>query len=286
MAVRSISESQSKSKAVKLTFVYLSLIVGMVIVILPFLWMVSTSLKTPAAVFKIPTVWIPNPIVWENYPNAMTVLPFVRYIMNTAQITLLAVIGATFSGSLAAFAFARLRWRGRNFMFVLVLATLMLPFQVIMIPQFILFRSLQWLDTYLPLVVPAFFGGSAFNIFLLRQYFMTISRELDDAAIIDGCTRFGVYWRIILPLSKAALMTVVIFIVQNRWQSFLVPLIYLFDQKKYTLALGLRLFQDQYTTDWELMMAAATVSMLPVLLVFYFGQRYFIQGVVFTGVKG
>ncbi len=286
MAVRSISESQSKSKAVKLTFVYLALIVGMVIVILPFLWMVSTSLKTPAAVFKIPTVWIPNPIVWENYPNSMTVLPFVRYIMNTAQITLLAVIGATFSGSLAAFAFARLRWRGRNFMFVLVLATLMLPFQVIMIPQFILFRSLQWLDTYLPLVVPAFFGGSAFNIFLLRQYFMTISRELDDAAIIDGCTRFGVYWRIILPLSKAALMTVVIFIVQNRWQSFLVPLIYLFDQKKYTLALGLRLFQDQYTTDWELMMAAATVSMLPVLLVFYFGQRYFIQGVVFTGVKG
>ncbi len=286
MAVRSISESQSKSKAVKLTLVYLALIVGMVIVILPFLWMVSTSLKTPAAVFKIPTVWIPNPIVWENYPNSMTVLPFVRYIMNTAQITLLAVIGATFSGSLAAFAFARLRWRGRNFMFVLVLATLMLPFQVIMIPQFILFRSLQWLDTYLPLVVPAFFGGSAFNIFLLRQYFMTISRELDDAAIIDGCTRFGVYWRIILPLSKAALMTVVIFIVQNRWQSFLVPLIYLFDQKKYTLALGLRLFQDQYTTDWELMMAAATVSMLPVLLVFYFGQRYFIQGVVFTGVKG
>ena len=286
MAVRSISESQSRSKAFKLTFVYLALMVGMVIVILPFLWMVSTSLKTPAAVFKIPTVWVPNPIVWENYPNAMTVLPFVRYILNTAQITFLAVIGATFSGSLAAFAFARLRWRGRNFMFVLVLATLMLPFQVIMIPQFILFRSLQWLDTYLPLVVPAFFGGSAFNIFLLRQYFMTISRELDDAAIIDGCTRFGVYWRIIIPLSKAALMTVVIFIVQNRWQSFLVPLIYLFDQKKYTLALGLRLFQDQYTTDWELMMAAATVSMLPVLLVFYFGQRYFIQGVVFTGVKG
>ncbi len=258
----------------------------MVIVILPFLWMVSTSLKTPADIFKIPTVWIPNPIVWENYPNSMTILPFGRFILNTAKITGLAVVGATFSGSLAAFAFARLRWRGRNFMFVLVLSTLMLPFQVIMIPQFILFRELEWLDTYLPLVVPAFFGGSAFNIFLLRQYFMTISPELDDAAIIDGCSRFGVYWRIILPLSKAALMTVVIFIVQNRWQSFLVPLIYLFDQKKYTLALGLRLFQDQYTTEWELMMAAATVSMVPVLLVFYFGQRYFIQGVVFTGVKG
>ena len=253
---------------------------------MPFLWMVSTSLKTPAAVFKIPTEWIPNPIVWANYPNAMTILPFGRFILNTAQITALAVVGATLSGSLAAFAFARLRWRGRNFMFVLVLTTLMLPFQVIMIPQFILFRELKWLDTYLPLVVPAFFGGSAFNIFLLRQYFMTISPELDDAAIIDGCSRFGVYWRIILPLSKAALMTVVIFIVQNRWQSFLVPLIYLFDQKKYTLALGLRLFQDQYTTDWELMMAAATVTMIPVLLVFYFGQHYFIQGIVFTGVKG
>ena len=286
MVMRSIRESQSRSNAFKLTFVYAVLVIGMVIVLMPFLWMVSTSLKTPAAVFKIPTEWIPNPIVWANYPNAMTVLPFGRFILNTAQITALAVVGATLSGSLAAFAFARLRWRGRNFMFVLVLTTLMLPFQVIMIPQFILFRELKWLDTYLPLVVPAFFGGSAFNIFLLRQYFMTISPELDDAAIIDGCSRFGVYWRIILPLSKAALMTVVIFIVQNRWQSFLVPLIYLFDQKKYTLALGLRLFQDQYTTDWELMMAAATVTMIPVLLVFYFGQHYFIQGIVFTGVKG
>ena len=286
MVVRSIRESQSRSYAFKLMFVYAVLVIGMVIVLMPFLWMVSTSLKTPAAVFKIPTEWIPNPIVWANYPNAMTVLPFGRFILNTTQITALAVVGATLSGSLAAFAFARLRWRGRNFMFVLVLTTLMLPFQVIMIPQFILFRELKWLDTYLPLVVPAFFGGSAFNIFLLRQYFMTISPELDDAAIIDGCSRFGVYWRIILPLSKAALMTVVIFIVQNRWQSFLVPLIYLFDQKKYTLALGLRLFQDQYTTDWELMMAAATVTMIPVLLVFYFGQHYFIQGIVFTGVKG
>lgn len=286
MVVRSISGSQSRSRTFKMTLVYIALAVGMVIVILPFLWMVSTSLKTPADIFKIPTVWVPNPIVWENYPNAMTILPFGRFILNTAKITGLAVVGATLSGSLAAFAFARLRWRGRNFMFVLVLSTLMLPFQVIMIPQFILFRELEWLDTYLPLVVPAFFGGSAFNIFLLRQYFMTISPELDDAAIIDGCSRFGVYWRIILPLSKAALMTVVIFIVQNRWQSFLVPLIYLFDQKKYTLALGLRLFQDQYTTEWELMMAAATVSMIPVLLVFYYGQRYFIQGVVFTGVKG
>ena len=286
MVVRSISGSQRRYRTFKMTLIYVVLATGMVIVILPFLWMVSTSLKTPADIFKIPTVWVPDPIVWANYSNAMTILPFGRFILNTAKITGLAVVGATFSGSLAAFAFARLRWRGRNFMFVLVLSTLMLPFQVIMIPQFILFRELEWLDTYLPLVVPAFFGGSAFNIFLLRQYFMTISPELDDAAIIDGCSRFGVYWRIILPLSKAALMTVVIFIVQNRWQSFLVPLIYLFDQKKYTLALGLRLFQDQYTTEWELMMAAATVSMIPVLLVFYYGQRYFIQGVVFTGVKG
>ena len=286
MVLRYIRESQRRSLAFKMSFIYAILVIGMVVVLMPFLWMVSTSLKTPAAVFKIPTVWIPNPIVWANYPNALTILPFGRFILNTTQITTLAVVGATLSGSLAAFAFARLRWRGRNFMFVLVLTTLMLPFQVIMIPQFILFRELKWLDTYLPLVVPAFFGGSAFNIFLLRQYFMTISPELDDAAIIDGCSRFGVYWRIILPLSKAALMTVVIFIVQNRWQSFLVPLIYLFDQKKYTLALGLRLFQDQYTVEWEMMMAAATVTMVPVLLVFYFGQRFFIQGVVFTGVKG
>ena len=285
MVVRSISGSQSRSRTVKMTFIYIALAVGMVIVILPFLWMVSTSLKTPADIFKIPTVWIPNPIVWENYPNAMTILPFGRFILNTAKITGLAVVGATLSGSLAAFAFARLRWRGRNFMFVLVLSTLMLPFQVIMIPQFILFRELEWLDTYLPLVVPAFFGGSAFNIFLLRQYFMTISPELDDAAIIDGCSRFGVYWRIILPLSKAALMTVVIFIVQNRWQSFLVPLIYLFDQKKYTLALGLRFFQGTFGTEWNSLMAVSLVVMMPLIVVFFFTQKYFIQGVVFTGYK-
>lgn len=286
MAVRSIRQSQSRYRTVKLAVIYVALVAGMVVVLMPFLWMVSTSLKTPAAIFKIPTEWIPNPIVWANYPHALTILPFGRYILNTTQITVLAVVGATMSGALAAFAFARLHWRGRNFMFVLVLSTLMLPFQVIMIPQFILFRSLGWLDTYLPLLVPAFFGGSAFNIFLLRQYFMTISPELDDAAIMDGCSRFGVFWRIVLPLSKAALMTVVIFIIQNRWQSFLVPLIYIFDQRKYTLALGLRLFQNQYTTEWELMMAAATVTMIPVLLVFYFGQRFFIQGIVFTGVKG
>ncbi|MBV7330812.1 carbohydrate ABC transporter permease [Chloroflexi bacterium TSY] len=284
--VGSIRGSQRRSHALKMSVVYLLLIVGMMAVMMPFLWMVSTSLKTPAAVFKIPTEWIPNPIVWANYPNSMTILPFGRFIVNTTYITVMAVIGATLSGALAAYAFARLRWRGRDWMFVLVLATLMLPFQVIMIPQFILFRALDWLDTYLPLIVPAFFGGSAFNIFLLRQYFMTISPELDDAAIIDGCSKLGVFWRIILPLSKPALMTVVIFIIQNRWQSFLVPLIYIFDQKKYTLALGLRLFQDQYHTEWELMMAAATVSMMPVLVIFYFGQRYFIQGVVFTGVKG
>ena len=286
MVVRSISGSQSRARAFRLTFIYLALGVGMVIVILPFLWMVSTSLKTPADIFKIPTVWIPNPIVWENYPNSMTILPFGRFILNTAKITGLAVVGATLSGSLAAFAFARLRWRGRNFMFVLVLSTLMLA-----VPGHhdSPVHSISRARVAGHLFAP---GGAGIlrrkrlQYFLLRQYFMTISPELDDAAIIDGCSRFGVYWRIILPLSKAALMTVVIFIVQNRWQSFLVPLIYLFDQKKYTLALGLRLFQDQYTTEWELMMAAATVSMLPVLLVFYYGQRYFIQGVVFTGVKG
>lgn len=278
--------SQSQGRRMRLALTYLLLIIGSFVVVSPFFWMISTSLKEHNEVFSIPPQWIPQPALWSNYPDALTSLPFGRFILNTLLIALLAVIGATTSGSLAAYAFSRLRWRGRNFMFLLVLATLMLPYQVIMIPQFVLFRSFGWLNTYYPLLVPAFFGGSAFNIFLLRQYFMSISPELDEAAILDGCSKFGVFWRIIVPLSKPALVTVMIIIVQNRWDDFLLPLIYVYDVPKYPISLGLRLFQGQYSTAWELMMAAATVTMLPVLLLFYFGQRYFIQGIVFTGVKG
>ena len=283
--------ARSSAKAtgsIKMLLVYLLLIMGMVAVLFPFFWMVSSSLKRNIDIYEFPIKWIPNPVVWRNYSEAFQAQPFARFIWNTCVITFFAVIGSTTSSSMAAFTFARLRWRGRDYLFLIVIATMMLPNQVTLIPQFMVFRSLGWLDTYLPLLVPAFLGGGAFHIFLLRQFFMTLSSELDDAALMDGCNRFGIFLRIIIPLSKPALMTVVLFIVRYRWNSFLMPIIYLYDYKKFTIAVGLRFFQNspEYGTQWNYIMAIATVTMLPVLLLFYFGQRYFIQGIVFTGVKG
>ena len=269
-----------------MTFVYAFLIIGLFAVMSPFFWMVSSSLKRLTDVRQIPMKWIPDPILWSNYPEAFQLLPLLTFFRNTLIIVFFAIIGSTTASSFAAFAFARLRWPGRDRLFLIVLATMMLPAQVTMIPNFIIFKELGWLDTYLPLLVPAFLGGSAFHIFLLRQYFMTIPVELDDAARMDGCTRFGIFTRIILPLSKPAVTAVVIFITRWRWNSFMGPMIYLNSIDKYPIALGLRLFQQQYHTDWPHLMAATTMTILPLLVLFCFAQDYFIKGVVFTGVKG
>jgi multiple sugar transport system permease protein len=268
-----------------MTIVYILLIVGGVFVSIPFVWMVSTSLKTLGQTFHFPPKWIPSPVVWSNYADVFDALPFFAYFRNTAVIAVLSVLGLLLSSSLAGYSFARLRWRGKSVLFMIVLSTMMLPAQVTMIPRFVLFRYLDWIDTYLPLIVPAWFG-TAFQIFLLRQFFQTIPHEMDEAARMDGCSTLGIYWRIILPLSKPALMTGALFAFQYRWNQFLEPLIYLNTHSKFTLALGLRLFQSSYSTNWNLLMAASTMAMLPVLLAFYFGQRRFIQGVVITGVKG
>jgi len=261
------------------------LIMGAVVLMLPLAWMFSTSLKDLGVVFSIPPQWIPNPPRWENYIEIFRVVPFGRYFINTGTVTLLNVIGKVLSCSLVAFAFARLRWRGRDVMFLIMLATLMLPYQVTLIPQFVIYRKLDWIDTYLPLVLPNWFGGP-FLTFLLRQYYLTIPMELDDAARIDGASIFDTYLRIILPLSKPGLAAVAIFMFNSSWNAFLGPLIYLHTRERYTLAMGLRTFQDQYYTSWHLLMAASLVSMLPVLVIFFFAQKYFIQGIVFTGVKG
>jgi ABC-type glycerol-3-phosphate transport system permease component len=186
--------------------------------------------------------------------------------------------------TLVAFSFARLRWWGRDFLFVVMLATMMLPPHITLIPQFIMFKWWGWIDTFLPLVVPAFFGGP-YLTFLVRQYLLAIPRELDDAARIDGCSDFGLYWRIIMPLSKPAILIVVIFVFNGTWNEFLLPLIYLQSSNLFTLALGLRMFQGEASTSWNLLMAASLLSMLPVMVLFIATQRYFIQGVVFTGVK-
>jgi len=268
-----------------MVLVYLLLIIGGIAISIPFIWMVSTSLKQLGQVFLFPPVWIPQPIMWHNYIEAMTAVPFGTYFKNTVIISTISVVGLMLASSLAAYAFARLHWKGRDVMFVLVLSTMMLPSQVTLIPQFIVFRYLKWIDTFLPLIVPACLG-SAFQYFLFRHVFLSIPTEMDAAARIDGCSILGIYWRIIMPLSVPALATGALFAFRFRWDQFLEPLIFLNSPENYTIPLGLRMYQAQEGTSWHLLMAASCVSMLPVLLTFFLGQRYFIQGVVISGVKG
>ena len=260
------------------------LLAGVIGMFIPLAWTLSTSLKSPGEVYLFPPTWIPQEILWSNYAKAVTTIPFFRYLGNTAFITIVSVIGKVISITLVAFSFARLRWWGRNTVFIIMLATMMLPPHITLIPQFILFKELDWIDTWLPLIVPTFFGGPWLT-FLVRQYFMTIPRELDDAARIDGCSSFGVYRRIILPMARPAILIIVIFVFNGTWNEFLLPLIYLHSPDNFTLALGLRLFQGESSTSWNLLMAASLLTMLPVIILFFVSQRYFIQGIVFTGVK-
>jgi multiple sugar transport system permease protein len=256
-----------------------------IIMLLPFAWLASSSLKTQNDVFQYPPQWIPNPPQFQNYVDALTYKPFGTYLKNTLIITLLNVIAVVSTSSLCAYGFARIRFRGRDFWFGVVVATILLPNVILLVPQFIIFTQLGWVDTFLPLVVPLFFGGGAFNIFLLRQFFASIPEELADAARIDGCSEFGIYWRIMLPLSRPALITVGIFTFLAAWNDLLGPIIYLRTPDNFTLAVGLALFRSQLNTRWELLMAASTATILPVIILFFLAQRYFIRGIVTTGLK-
>lgn len=258
----------------------------MLILIVPFLWILSTSLKGNEQIFIIPPQWIPKTLQWQNYVEVFKRIPFLVFFRNSVFITAMAIIGTLVSSSLVAYAFAFLRWPGRNTLFVFVLATMMLPMQVTMIPIFVLFKDLGWLNTFKPLIVPAFFGGGAFNIFLLRQFYLSIPRDLIDAARIDGCSEFRIYWNIVLPLAKPALATVAILTFMFSWNDFLGPLIYLSDKLKGTLALGLAMFTSQHQTEWSLLMAATILMIIPMVLIFFFFQRYFIQGFTMSGMKG
>ena len=267
-----------------LTFVLL--IVGAFVMALPFLWLLSSSLKLERMIFIFPPQWIPNPVRFQNYSDALTYKPFGTYIANTLWIVLLNEIAIVGSASLCAYGFARIRFPGRDAWFGLVLATMMVPYFVLMIPQFVIFTRLGWADSYLPLTVPFFFGGGAFNIFLLRQFFRTLPPELADAARIDGCDDLGIYWRIFMPLAKPALITVGIFTFLNGWNDFIGPLLYINSPDKFTVAIGLATFRSIMRTRWDLLMAASTAMILPVLVLFFFAQRYFIQGIVLSGLKG
>ncbi len=260
--------------------------VGSLFALFPVFWMLSTSLKASGDVFLLPPRWIPLHPLWSNYPAALEFMNAGVVFRNSFIVAGLTVIGATASSAAVAYAFARLPVRGSSVLFLLVLSIMMLPGQVTLIPQFLLFKMLAWLDTFKPLVVPSFFGVP-YAIFLLRQFFRTIPREMDDAAVIDGCSVYSIFWRIILPMSKPALAVVAIQHFIASWNDFIGPLIYLNSNDRFTVALALAQFQVAYGgTPWQLLMAASTVALLPPIILFFVAQRFFIQGIVISGVKG
>ncbi|MEP6754917.1 MAG: carbohydrate ABC transporter permease [Chthonomonadales bacterium] len=273
--------------------VYLALSLLAIAFLFPFFWMINTSIKPVEETIRIPPVYIPSRIVWQNYPAAwayqsetLGFVPYLLYFRNTLLICALNVVGAVLSNSLVAYAFARMKWKWRDLAFSVTLATMMVPFPVLMVPTFALFQKLGWIGTFRPLWIPAWFGG-AFNIFLLRQFFRTIPFELSEAAKIDGATEFETFRLVILPLSKSALSVVALFTLMYTWNDFLAPLIYLNNQRHFTLGLGLQFFQSQQGgTEWNLMMAAATIVVLPVIAIFLLTQKQFMEGIAVTGLKG
>ncbi len=278
--------SRAIRRTVGIAALYAALIGLSYLFLLPFLFMISTAFKPPGQLFQIPFTFIPNPPRPQNFTDAMGQIPFWRFALNTAIITGTTLVGETIVSAVVAFGFARLRFIGRDFWFIVVLATMMLPSQVTLIPLFILFKQLGWLDTFLPLIVPAILGGAPFYIFLLRQFFLSIPRDLEDAARIDGASTMGILLRIFLPLSKPAIASVVIFSFMFHWNDFFTPLIFLSSTNNKTLALGIALFQGQFQDSWNLMMAIASLVLAPCVFVFLVAQRYFVEGITMTGLKG
>jgi len=261
------------------------LFVGAFLVLLPVFWMVSSSLKYQSEIFVTPPQWFPNPVRWGNYREALTILPFGTYFLNTMKIEVGVIIGALISDTLPAYSFARLRWPGRDMVFYVLLSVLMLPSFVTLVPLFVMWSKLGLVNTFWPLVLPAWFGNP-FYIFLVRQFMLTLPIELEDAARIDGAGFLHTFVSIILPQLKPVLAVLVISAFMNVWNDFIHPLIYLSNPKNYTIALGLSAFLDAYSSRWDLLMAASTVTVLPIVIVFLFFQRYFIEGVTLTGIKG
>ncbi|MGQ9553666.1 MAG: carbohydrate ABC transporter permease [Anaerolineae bacterium] len=258
---------------------------GSIAFVLPFVWMVSTAFKPRWEQLVMPPVWIPSRIEWNNFISPLQRQPVLRWYGNTLTLVVFNVFGALLSSSLVAYGFARLQFRGRNLLFMILLSTMMLPGQVTLIPTYYFFSRIHWTDSLRPLIVPAYFAAP-FYVFLLRQFFMTISTEMDDAAEIDGCSIFDIYWRIILPMSKPALGVVAITEFTWNWNDFFGPLIYVNTPIKFPIAAGLRLFQTRSDPQIGQTMAMTFLSIIPLLVVFYSAQRYFIQGIVITGVKG
>ncbi|MBN1351558.1 carbohydrate ABC transporter permease [candidate division KSB1 bacterium] len=263
------------------------LIAGAAIFVLPFYWLIVTSLKSDIQILNATTLTemlVPDPVVFSNYPKTLNYMDFGRYFLNTTLVALLSIIGITLASSMVAFSFARLKWPGRDIFFIILLSTMMLPHQVTMIPLYLIYSKIGWVNSLKPLWAPSFFGH-AFFIFLLRQFYKTIPRDFMDAAKIDGCNYFQIYWKIMFPLVRPAIITIVIFQFMWSWNDFLGPLIYIHDRLLMTMSQALQALQSANSSEWSMLMAASAVMTIPVIIVFFFAQRYFIQGVVLTGLK-
>ena len=280
------NKRNNKAKVLASVPVYTTLVIGSLVCLFPFIWLIRSALMGPEQIFTAPPEWIPQPFRWNNFSESLTLQPFWRYFLNTMTLEVLTVSGTVITSTITAFSFARLRWRGRDVVFGILLTSLMMPYIVTLIPTFIFWQKLGLIGTYVPLVLPAWFGGGAFNIFLLRQFFLTIPRDLDEAAYLDGATPLQVLFKIILPLSKPALLVVAIFSFIGVWNDFLGPLIYLQDDSKFTLALGLATFKGTYNAQWGYLMAASAAVVAPIIALYFFTQRYFVEGIAATGVKG
>ena len=280
-------KTRSFGDGVKNVVVYILLIFLSFIFLFPFLWMVSSSLKSADQIFMWPPQWFPDPIVWKNFSDAFSnpYLNFFTFFKNTMIIEIGVMVGKLISCVLVAYGFARLKAPGKNFIFGILLATFMLPGAVLMIPKYILFNYIGWINTFLPLIVPSWFGES-YAIFLMRQFFMSIPVELEEAAIIDGANTYRIIRNIIVPLSTPILAVIMVLTFKDEWNDFFGPLLYLNDATKYTLSVGLAYFNGQYTVAMGPLMAASTVTMIPLIIVFFFGQKAFVEGISLTGIAG
>ena len=288
MTLEQVKTRQKVRCVFRSSMIYLILTVGALTMVGPFLWMLATSLKEPGEVFSYQKEWwkewIPSSFVWRNYIKAWHVVPFAKFYMNSLFVSACITFGQVATSAMAAYAFARLHFPGRDKIFFAYLATMMVPGAVTMIPVFILLEKFGWIDTYKAMILPAIF--TAYGTFMLRQFFLTLPRDLEDAAKIDGCSYLGIFWRIILPLSKPALATLTTFTFMGSWMSFMWPLIVMNTHEKFTLPIGLAYFQSLHGTDWTLLMAGSMMMILPILLVFIFNQRFFVEGIKLTGIKG
>ena len=278
-------KKKSPSWFISHTVLWLILFLLVIVYAIPFFWLISRSLMKSQELYAVPTRWWPEELQWDNYYKAVTAFPFLRYLRNTLFIVFMNVLGAVISNPLIAYGFAKIRWKGRNVVFMLVLMSMMLPFQVTMIPLFMEFKAFGWIGTFLPMIVTPFFGN-AFFIFLMRQFLMGIPDEMIEAAQIDGASQLQIYFRIVLPLMKVSITTVGIFAFLNSWNDFIGPLIFLSKDTLYTLSIGIQQIMSANDPRWTLIMAIGVLMTLPVLIIFFFMQKYFISGISMGAVKG